>query len=279
EGVKIYTRTGDEGETGLFGAGRVPKNHVRVDAYGQVDELNATIGFALALEPQTFCRELLETTQRDLFTIGAELATPDAEKLAKALRDRGPPFRSVVRPGTSGEPRRWLRGNAVVTIPVTLAAPGEVGGKRGGTTSYEIRLGRGLLAELPRLVKSACPATRYAVITDSHVVKLYGEQLVARCHDADVPVEMFQFPAGEWNKTRDTWATLCDAMLAARLGRDSAVIALGGGVVGDLAGFVAATYLRGIPYVQVPTTLLAMIDSSIGGKTGVDVPAGKNLLG
>ena len=167
----------------------------------------------------------------------------------------------------------------MVTIPVTLAGPGEVGGKRGGTTSYEIRLGRGLLAELPRLVKSACPATRYAVITDSHVVKLYGEQLVARCHDANVPVEMFQFPAGEWNKTRDTWATLCDAMLAARLGRDSAVIALGGGVVGDLAGFVAATYLRGIPYVQVPTTLLAMIDSSIGGKTGVDVPAGKNLLG
>src|SRR5437899_12215451 len=91
EGVKIYTRTGDEGETGLFGAGRVPKNHVRVDAYGQVDELNATIGFALALEPQTFCRELLETTQRDLFTIGAELATPDAEKLTKARRDRGPP--------------------------------------------------------------------------------------------------------------------------------------------------------------------------------------------
>src|SRR3989442_387148 len=81
----------------------------------------------------------------------------------------------------SCEPRRWLRGSAVVTIPVTLAAPGEVGGKRGGTTSYEIRLGRGLLAELPRLVKSACPATRYAVITDSRVVKLYGEQLVARC--------------------------------------------------------------------------------------------------
>jgi len=68
-------------------------------------------------------------------------------------------------------------------------------------------------------------------------------------------------------------------MLAARLGRDSAVIALGGGVVGDVAGFVAATYLRGIPCIQVPTTLLAMIDSSIGGKTGVDVPAGKNLLG
>ena len=87
--MKIYTRTGDDGDTGLFGAGRVPKDHLRVDAYGQVDELNAAIGLAMALDPRTFCRDLLETVQRDLFTIGAELATPDAAKLAKALR--GPP--------------------------------------------------------------------------------------------------------------------------------------------------------------------------------------------
>jgi len=78
---------------------------------------------------------------------------------------------------------------------------------------------------------------------------------------------------------QDAWTMLSDKMLAAQFGRDSAVLALGGGVVGDVAGFVAATYLRGVPYIQVPTTLLAMIDSSIGGKTGVDVPAGKNLLG
>src|SRR5213078_142147 len=84
ERVKIYTRTGDGGDTGLFGGGRVPKHDRRVEAYGQVDELNATIGFALAQEPRTFCRELLETVQKDLFTIGAELATPDPEKLAKA---------------------------------------------------------------------------------------------------------------------------------------------------------------------------------------------------
>src|SRR2546426_1907938 len=102
---------------------------------------------------------------------------------------------------------------------------------------------------------------------------------VARLRDATLPAQLFEFPAGEWNKTRETWALLCDRMLAAQFGRDAAVIALGGGVVGDVAGFVAATYLRGVPYVQVPTTLLAMIDSSIGGKTGVDVPAGKNLLG
>ena len=147
------------------------------------------------------------------------------------------------------------------------------------TTSYDILIGRGLLAELPDLAQAACPAPRYAVITDSHVATLYGEKLVARCRDATLQVELLEFPAGEWNKTRETWARLSDRMLAAQLGRDSAVVALGGGVVGDVAGFVAATYLRGVPYIQAPTTLLAMIDSSIGGKTGVDVPAGKNLLG
>jgi 3-dehydroquinate synthase len=86
-------------------------------------------------------------------------------------------------------------------------------------------------------------------------------------------------PAGESNKTREAWARLTDELLAKGHGRDSAIIALGGGVVGDLAGFVAATFMRGIPVVQVPTTLVAMIDASIGGKTAVDTPAGKNLVG
>ena len=145
--------------------------------------------------------------------------------------------------------------------------------------SYDIRIGRGLLAELPALLSSAAPATRYAVVTDSTVEQRCGRDLAGRLAAAGLAVDLVSFPAGEWNKTRDTWAALSDRLLAARLGRDSAVVALGGGVVGDVAGFVAATYLRGIPWVQVPTTLLAMIDSSIGGKTGVDVPLGKNLLG
>ncbi len=145
--------------------------------------------------------------------------------------------------------------------------------------SYDILIGRGLLAELPALLAQACPAARYAVITDSHVQAIYGQDLVAKLREAKLQADLLAVPAGEWNKTRDTWAALSDRMLAAHFGRDAAVIALGGGVVGDLAGFVAATFLRGIPYVQVPTTLLAMIDSSIGGKTGVDVPGGKNLLG
>jgi len=139
-------------------------------------------------------------------------------------------------------------------------------------------VGRGLLAGLPRLLGERCPAHAYAVIADSRVAELYGARVLATLRGAGLRATLFTFPAGEWNKTRRTWTELTDAMLAARLGRDGAVVALGGGVTGDLAGFVAATYLRGIPYVQAPTTLLAMIDASIGGKTGVDVPA-KNLVG
>jgi len=163
-----------------------------------------------------------------------------------------------------------------VTVRVPLSAP-RAGG--GGDASYDIRIGRGLLAELPAILARTCPAPSYAVISDSHVGPRYGEALVASLRHAGHGADLYTFPAGEWNKTRETWAALSDRLLQAALGRDGVVIALGGGVTGDVAGFVAATYLRGIRYVQVPTSLLAMIDSSIGGKTGVDVPGGKNLLG
>jgi len=145
--------------------------------------------------------------------------------------------------------------------------------------SYDILIDRALLARLPALVAQHCPASVYALISDSHVAKLYGEPLAAALRAAGMSAELFTFPAGEWNKTRETWTALCDRLLAAHVGRDGAVVAVGGGVTGDVAGFVAATYHRGIPWVQVPTTLLAMIDSSIGGKTGVDTAHGKNLLG
>lgn len=145
--------------------------------------------------------------------------------------------------------------------------------------SYDILIDRALLARAPALVAQRCPAARYALISDSHVAKPYGEPLAAALRNAGMPAELFTFPAGEWNKTRETWTALCDRLLSAQVGRDGAVVAVGGGVTGDVAGFVAATYHRGIPWVQVPTTLLAMIDSSIGGKTGVDTAHGKNLLG
>ncbi len=151
--------------------------------------------------------------------------------------------------------------------------------RSGGDASYDILIDRGLHARLPVLLAENCPAVTYAVISDSHVGPRYGEPIIARLRSAGHAAELFTFPAGERNKTRETWAALSDRLLDQHVGRDGAVVALGGGVVGDVAGFVAATYLRGIPYVQVPTTLLAMIDSSIGGKTGVDVRHGKNLLG
>jgi 3-dehydroquinate synthase len=159
----------------------------------------------------------------------------------------------------------------VVTIRVPLVEKRDA--------SYDILIGSGLLRQLATLVREYAPAAAYAVISDAHVGKILGEDTVAQLSAAGHRAALFTFPAGEANKTRDTWASLSDRMLASHFGRDSAVIALGGGVVTDVAGFVAATYLRGVSLVQVPTTLLAMIDSSIGGKTGVDVPAGKNLLG
>jgi len=138
-------------------------------------------------------------------------------------------------------------------------------------------LGRGLLNELPRLVHERISVHRYALITDETVESLYARKVQEAMGD-DI-AGLFVFSPGEPHKTCATWEGLSNQMLSAGMGRDSAVLAIGGGVAGDLAGFVAATYHRGIPCVQVPTSLLAMIDSSVGGKTGVDTSHGKNLIG
>ena len=143
---------------------------------------------------------------------------------------------------------------------------------------YPIDVSAGALATLGARVAAVAPAHRYALVSDATVAPLYADRARAS-FPADARVDLFTVPAGEQHKTRESWARITDEMLAARFGRDTTVVALGGGVVGDLAGFVAATYLRGVPFVQVPTTLLAMIDASVGGKTGVDTPAGKNLVG
>ena len=126
-------------------------------------------------------------------------------------------------------------------------------------------------------IRAAATARRIAVITDSNVAPLHARPLADRL--GVTPDDLFDVPAGESSKSRGEWSRLSDAMLARGFGRDTLVVAVGGGVVGDLGGFVAATYMRGVPVVQVPTSLLAMIDASIGGKTGVDTHAGKNLVG
>jgi 3-dehydroquinate synthetase len=152
---------------------------------------------------------------------------------------------------------------------LTVSVPG---------AAYDIILGRGLIEGLPDLLGDLVPGSSYTVVTDSTVARLHGEAVRSAIHHV-APTTLVQFPAGEWNKTRDTWAELTDAMLATGCDRDAVVVALGGGVAGDLGGFVAATFHRGVRFVQIPTTLLGMIDSSIGGKTGVDTPHGKNLVG
>lgn len=140
-----------------------------------------------------------------------------------------------------------------------------------------IVVGDGVLDGLRELVATAVRPHRAAIITDTNVGPLYAARVAAALRDLSPVVSTL--PAGEASKTRDTWARITDELLAAGLGRDSVVVALGGGVVGDLGGFVAATYMRGVPVVQVPTSLVAMIDAAIGGKTGVDTTAGKNLVG
>src|SRR5688500_9569894 len=146
---------------------------------------------------------------------------------------------------------------------------------------YPIVVDSGALDRLTALVHDHARAHRYAVVTDENVAPHYlgaVRDALATLAGRDGVHEVV-IPPGERYKTREQWASITDSLLALGCGRDTAVIALGGGVVGDLAGFVAATYMRGVPVVQVPTTLLAMVDASVGGKTAVDTPAGKNTVG
>ncbi len=162
------------------------------------------------------------------------------------------------------------RGGRCISVEVERGA---------GASAYEVWVREGLIDGAGTLIAAACPAYRYAIIADTRVAGLYGERLVGALAEEGLSGTLLRFPAGEWNKSRETWSDLIDGMLKAGFGRDTVVIALGGGVAGDLGGFVAATFMRGVPLVQIPTTLLAMLDSSVGGKTGVDTPAGKNLVG
>jgi 3-dehydroquinate synthase len=134
----------------------------------------------------------------------------------------------------------------------------------------------GALGRLPALIRELLPDRRVALIADSRVDGIYRS---GEWGTGLLQAESLTFEPGEKSKTRESWAELTDQLTERSFGRDAALVALGGGVTGDLAGFVAATYMRGVPYLQVPTTLLAMLDASVGGKTGVDTQRGKNLVG
>lgn len=144
---------------------------------------------------------------------------------------------------------------------------------------YSVHVGDGVLAELPKILKGLKSVSRYVIITDVHVEKLVARGVARLLKRSGLRVDLLTIPAGEEHKNAQTHLELIDAMLAKRCGRDTMILAIGGGVVGDLAGFVAATFMRGVPLVQIPTTLLAMVDSSIGGKVGIDTVHGKNLIG
>jgi 3-dehydroquinate synthase len=149
-----------------------------------------------------------------------------------------------------------------------------------GLRSYPILVGEGLLRELGQLLhRYRLTTSRVALVTDSIVGKLYKEKVVEILQQAGFSPLVVEIPAGEEHKNLAWLAFLYDKLIEGRIERNSPLIALGGGVIGDLAGFAAATFQRGLPFIQVPTTLLAQVDSSVGGKTAVNHSAGKNLIG
>lgn len=149
-----------------------------------------------------------------------------------------------------------------------------------GARSYPIVVAPGLLAHVAEQIDSVAPsASAIVILSHPRLAALYAPPLVAGLKAKGLPVRIVTVPPGERHKNLRTVARLYDALLDAGLDRKSVLITLGGGVLGDLGGFVAATYLRGIPFIQIPTTLLAQVDASVGGKTGADLPRGKNLVG
>src|SRR3954471_10444470 len=154
------------------------------------------------------------------------------------------------------------------TVPVQL-----------GSRSYAIKIAPGILSKLGSECARLKTGARCAIITDTNVGKKFAKSAYGSLVKAGFQPSLITVPAGETSKSLKSVQSCYDQLAAHRLERKSFIVALGGGVVGDLAGFVAATYLRGIPFVQVPTTLLAQVDSSVGGKTGVNLKAGKNLVG
>jgi len=145
--------------------------------------------------------------------------------------------------------------------------------------SYDVIIGSGLLPDAGKYITEILSCKTAVIVSDDNVFSLYGETLKDSLAQAGLGILTFVFPHGEQNKTLSTYGDLLNAMCSGHISRSDTVIALGGGVVGDLAGFAAATYQRGIALVQMPTTLLAAVDSSVGGKTGVDLESGKNQVG
>ena len=162
------------------------------------------------------------------------------------------------------------------TVHAVSVAPVEI---RRAAHQYLALVGSGLVKQVGRHLRKPLPGNRCAIVTDRNVGPLFANRIKRSLKLAGFKPAVITIPAGEKSKTLKQAGAICEQMVAAGLDRKSFVVGLGGGVIGDISGFVAAIYHRGIPHVQIPTTLLAMVDSSIGGKTGVNTADGKNLLG
>jgi 3-dehydroquinate synthase len=161
-----------------------------------------------------------------------------------------------------------LRQAEPIVVPVAL-----------GARAYEIVIGRGVLASLGERIKALRPAAKVAIVTDATVAKHHLPAAERALKSAGIESSAIIVPEGEGSKNYATFETVCEAIIAAHIERGDLIVALGGGVIGDLAGYAAASVRRGLDFVQVPTTLLAHVDSSVGGKTGINSRHGKNLVG
>ncbi|MCK4323756.1 MAG: 3-dehydroquinate synthase [Armatimonadetes bacterium] len=210
-------------------------------------------------DPQTDIQQLLAERdaayqQADYHVATDELSVEQAaEAVAEAMR---------------ADPRGCLLAPEPVEIPVEL-----------GDDSYTIHIGNGLLEAVGEIAAPDQAGHRAAVITDDNLEELYASAVAESLERAGWDVALFVVPSGEGSKTLASAGQLCEQLAEAGLDRSGVVFAVGGGMVGDLAGFVAAVYMRGIPFIQVPTTLLAQVDASVGGKVAVDLPRAKNLVG
>ena len=147
------------------------------------------------------------------------------------------------------------------------------------STTYDVLIGSNLLIQVGRYASQIRPGCTVAIISDTNVWPIYGEPLTKSLDSHGISCIHFVFQAGESSKNSHVYLEILNYLAENEITRADLLIALGGGVVGDMTGFIAATYLRGVGYIQIPTSLLAMVDSSVGGKTAIDIPAGKNLVG
>ena len=202
-----------------------------------------------------------------------------AETLQKLSVERNPVYASADLIVDSTEAPHAMTVKAVLDAIAKHSEPRIIPVEPAGGPAYDVIIGQSLLRRVGSLLAAKLPQRQVIVVTDPNVAAHHLPTLIASLNDAGFSHHTITAPAGEASKSLKMYGTLIEQVLATRPERGTTVIALGGGVIGDLAGFIAATALRGLPFVQIPTTLLAQIDSSVGGKTGINSASGKNLIG